>query len=62
MYNIAFISTRNDVQNFLDRVHTILQNNADFILIKNRRVEKTNLKYTTEVCMNALEYNDSDCY
>lgn len=60
MYNIGLLSTRNDVQNFLDKVHAILQNDADFTLIKNRKVEKTNLKYTTETCMLTLEYDNED--
>ncbi len=60
MQNISLFSTRNDVQNFLDKVYTTLQNDADFTLIKNRKEEKTNPKYTTEACMLELEYDNDD--
>lgn len=60
VYDIGLLSTRNDVQKFLDRVHTTLQNDANFTLIKNRKVEKINPKYTTETCMLTLEYDNDD--
>lgn len=60
MHDISFRSNRNDVQNFLDRVYIALQNNANFIFIKNRKVEKTNPKYINETCMLTLDYDNND--
>ena len=60
VYEIDFHSPHNQVIDFLDRVRTLLQNDANFIFIKKRRIEKKNPKYTTESCMLELEYNDND--
>lgn len=60
VYEIDFHSPRNQVIDFLDKVRTLLQNDANFIFIKKRRIEKKNPKYTTESCMLELEYDDND--
>ncbi len=60
VYEIDIRSSRNQVIDFLDKVRTLLRNDANFIFIKKRRIEKKNPKYTTESCMLELEYDDND--
>ncbi|MCR4889666.1 MAG: hypothetical protein K5979_10905 [Ruminococcus sp.] len=59
---MKFVLQKNEIQKVLDKIAKKLKDEGTngFSLIKNRKNEEKDLKFTNVYCLNTLEYDDED--